>query len=244
MRITWVEKKELVSAAMQAMKPAEVLLDIGCGIVPQNYVRPRVHICCEPYGEYVEHLQKKIADMAQKDRHYVVVNMGWHEAVRYFPEKSVDTVILVDVIEHLEKEEGRKLLQATEKVARRQVIVFTPLGFMPQHHGDGKDAWGLNGGDWQEHKSGWMPEDFQGEEWQFVATREFHTEDSLGRPLDTTYGAFWAIKSYPQTQADSMPEREVVLQQLAADIRKKEEEINNFLLVRIERKLRRLFSVK
>lgn len=244
MQITWVKKNELMAKAMQAMRPAETLLDIGCGIVPQDYIRPQVHICCEPYAEYVAHLQKRISDMDTKDRSYVVLNMGWGDAVRYFPEKSVDTVILADVIEHLEKEEGRKLLQATERIARQQVIVFTPLGFMPQHHGDGKDGWGLSGGDWQEHKSGWMPEDFQGDDWQFIAAQEFHLEDSLGAPLEKPYGAFWAIKSSPESNASSLPEREMVLQKLAADMRQKEEEINNFLLVRIERKLRRLFSVK
>ena len=122
------------------MKSVEIVLDIGCGIMPQNYIKPLVHICCEPYREYVDHLQQKIAALDTRDRSYVVLNMGWQDAVRFFPAKSVDTVFLVDVIEHLEKAEGQRLLAATEAIARSQVVVFTPLGFMPQHHGDGKDA--------------------------------------------------------------------------------------------------------
>lgn len=191
----WVEGHELMTAARRAMLPVDVVLDIGCGIVPQDYVSPRTHICCEPYGEYVEHLQKKIAEMDKPDRTYIVLNMGWGDAVNYFPPKSVDTVFLVDVIEHLEKEEGRALLAKTENIARRQVMVFTPLGFMPQHHDDGKDAWGLSGADWQEHKSGWLPEDF-GEGWQVIVAKKFHLADSLGRPLENPFGALWAIRTH------------------------------------------------
>jgi hypothetical protein len=66
----------------------------------------------------------------------------------------------VDIIEHLEKDEGMKLLKCTENIARSQVVIFTPYGILPQSHPDGKDAWGLNGCDWQQHKSGWLPEDF------------------------------------------------------------------------------------
>lgn len=247
-QITWVSKNELTAAAMAAMEPTEVLLDIGCGIVPQNYVRPLVHICCEPYAEYVATLQDKISTMASRDRSYVVLNMGWDGAVRYFPEKSVDTVILVDVIEHLEKEEGRALLRQTEKLARQQVIIFTPLGFMPQHHADGKDAWGLSGADWQEHKSGWLPEDFEGEDWRFFAAREFHTVDSLNQPLEKAYGAFWAIKTCQGGQRAQLADREKVLQKWEADIRQQQlmmqQELNSLFLGRIERKIRRWFSQK
>jgi hypothetical protein len=246
MKITWLEKNDLMATAMRAMQPVEVVMDIGCGIVPQSFVKPQVHICCEPYTEYVVHLQKKISGMDERDRSYVVLNMGWGEAVRYFPEKSVDTIFLVDVIEHLEKEEGHALLALTEKIARRQLVIFTPLGFMPQHHADGKDGWGLSGADWQEHKSGWMPNDFVGEEWEFFAAREFHAVDSAGKPISQSFGAFWAIKTYRSSKKKALMEREMALHMREADFKQqqavllqKEEEINTLLSARVERKIRR-----
>ncbi|MEI6706194.1 MAG: class I SAM-dependent methyltransferase [Methylococcales bacterium] len=241
MNIVYLEKDELQPNAVQAMQSVEVVLDIGCGIVPQSYIRPHTHICCEPYGEYVDHLQKKIAKLKDRNCSYVVLNMGWHEAVNFFPEKSVDTVFLVDVIEHLEKEEGHKLLALTEKIARKQVVVFTPLGFMPQYHEDGKDAWGLNGADWQEHKSGWLPEDFS-EDWQFFIAKEFHLIDNLLRPLEKPYGAFWAIKTYPNTEEVKILTRENALKNIEAELLAKEAEINSLIFTRIERKLRRIFK--
>lgn len=247
MKITWLERSDLVATAMRAMQPVEVVLDIGCGIVPQRFVKPHVHICCEPYTEYVSHLQKNILNMEGRDRSYLVLNMGWNEVVRNFPEKSVDTIFLVDVIEHLEKEEGRALLEQTEKIARRQVVIFTPLGFMPQHHADGKDAWGLSGGAWQEHKSGWMPEDFAGEEWEFFAVHEYHTTFSDGQLTEQPFGAFWAIKTYRTHEKSALMEREMVLQMRDADLqlqeaalRQKEAAINRSVLSRLERKIRRV----
>jgi hypothetical protein len=244
--VHWYEKEELIDAAIATVQPVEVVLDIGCGIMPQNYIKPLTHICCEPFIEYVSHLQQKLAALEQRDRTYVVLNMGWNDAVRYFPPKSVDTVFLVDVVEHLEKEEGCKLLALTEAIARKQVVIFTPLGFMPQHH-DGKDAWGLNGADWQEHKSGWLPEDF-GDGWQVFAAKKFHVVDSLSRPLETPYGALWAIKTHPSTENGGMLTRENILTNIEVELRRKQSkldqweiEMHSLILARIERKLRRVF---
>jgi len=190
--VRWVEKHELFPLAVRELQSVEVLLDIGCGIMPQRYVRPLVHVCCEPFGQYVGVLQDKVR--GECDRRYIVLNATWGEAVRMFPERSVDSVFLVDVIEHVEREEAMALLKATERICRRQLALFTPLGFMPQHHEDGKDAWGLDGGTWQEHKSGWQPGDFDAT-WRIFAAKSYHEADNLGRKFDTPYGAMWAIKT-------------------------------------------------
>lgn len=198
MNVVWLERDALFPAVRGRLEPIDVVLDIGSGIMPQDMVHPLVHICCEPYGEYLERLREKSADCF--DRTYVLVKATWEEAVRIFPEKSVDTVFLADVIEHLEKEEGARLLRATEGIARRQVAVFTPLGFLPQSC-EGEDAWGLGGASWQEHRSGWLPEDF-GEEWEIRASRDFHTVDHMGKPLSPPHGAFWAVRTHPRETAE------------------------------------------
>lgn len=189
-------KSEIKAAAMEAMLPARVLVDIGCGIVPQTYVKSLVHVCCEPFLEYVSLLRSNLNPI--KNTVYIIEQMTWRDVVEHFPEKSVDTVILVDVIEHLEKEEGADLLRKTENIARNQVIIHTPLGFLPQYHPDGKDIWGLNGGAWQEHKSGWLPEDFEGDGWNFYICNEYHFTDNMGNALEKPFGVFWAIKNCKQ----------------------------------------------
>lgn len=198
MAVNWLEKDELLSTGIAQINPTDVLLDIGCGIMPQRFTVPSVHICVEPFTQYVEKLQEKVKD--ETDRSYVILNATWAEALKILPPKSVDTVIMIDVIEHIDKAEAKKLLKDTEKLARRQIVIFTPLGFLPQEHPDGKDAWGLDGGKWQEHKSGWEPDDF-GDDWEIFAAKEFHMADNLGRGHETPFGALWAIKTFPKPQS-------------------------------------------
>lgn len=186
-------KEIFLNEAFSKIRPVESILDIGTGIVPHDYVASDVYICTEPYAEYVQILQKKVSEL--KDRKYIVLHAGWNEVLNIFPPKSVDTVYVIDVIEHLEKDEGMALLKRTIPLARKQVVVFTPYGFVPQHlNPDGTDAWGLHGADWQEHRSGWYPSDF-GPGWEFIACKNYHDTDNLGRPIDNPSGAFWAIKN-------------------------------------------------
>ncbi len=65
--------------------------------------------------------------------------------------KSYDAAIALDVIEHLKKEDGYKLLDNMERVARKKVILVTPNGFIPQHY---------KNNNLQAHLSGWSVEDF------------------------------------------------------------------------------------
>ena len=199
MTITWLEKKELIAIVPKKLKGANVVLDIGCGILPQSLVRAQVHICCDPFGEYVALLQRTL--VSEWDRTYIILQASWADVVELFPPKSVDTVFLMDVIEHVEKDEALRLLRITETLARKQVAVYTPLGFLPQSHPDGTDAWGLHGGAWQEHKSGWEPKDF-GESWDIYAARVYHTHDNLGKEFSTPYGALWAIRTFDSPEVE------------------------------------------
>jgi hypothetical protein len=64
-----------------------------------------------------------------------------------FSDKSFDCVAALDLIEHLEKADGLRLLDYMERTARKRVVVFTPNGFLPQGEYDNNP--------WQVHKSGW-----------------------------------------------------------------------------------------
>jgi len=209
MKIEWTDAGSFVNTAKEKIYDADVVLDIGCGIRPQNYNNPRVHICCDPHKEYLNYLQKHYASFSdlsvlksfevnefctmrkESNASYVFINADWEKAIEIFPEKSVDTVFLMDVIEHLDKDKGKKLLEKTEKIARNQFVVFTPLGFISQEHDD-EDAWGMHGGELQKHRSGWMPEEF-GDKYEFIACKDFHTYDAMGEKLSEPHGAFYAI---------------------------------------------------
>lgn len=127
------------------------IVDVGAGIRPQPFYKAKEHLCIEPHDEYAAWLEE----------HGYRVIRG--RAVDLLPEIApCDVVFFLDVIEHMEKDEGAQCVRLALERAR-QVVIFTPLGFKEQSYADGdKDAWGLNGIRWQTHRSGWEPSEFPG----------------------------------------------------------------------------------
>lgn len=183
---------ELLAAVEKAVKETEVVVDIGCGIVPMNYFRPKLHLMVEPWQEYADILTYRHSG----DKSIIIIRARALEALQQLGDNSVDSIFLLDVIEHLEKEEGRKAIIESERVAREQIVIFTPLGYMPQHMENSQtDGWGLSGRAVQEHSSGWEPEDFSAA-WSFYICKNFHNVDFKGETLEQTYGAFYAIRNF------------------------------------------------
>lgn len=166
----------LFMRALKHIEPAGVLLDVGAGVRPQRFIKCRRHVCAEPHGEYADILSANgfsVIRGAAPEVFDRVDKIG----------EPVDTVVLVDVIEHMEKADGLETMRRACEIARRQVVNFTPLGFMPQHGGHECDPWGMQGQHWQEHRSGWTPEDFPG--WLCLVDKHFA---KVRHP-----GAFFAI---------------------------------------------------
>lgn len=188
--------QSLLDAIDKIVVETDIALDVGCGIVPMNYFRPKLHIMVEPWDEYSNILRKRHSD----DKSVLILKLGALEALGALHDKAVDSIFLLDVIEHLEKDVGLKVIAELERVAARQVVIFTPLGFMPQHVEAGQpDAWGLSGGEMQEHKSGWLPEDF-GDGWDFHICETYHSKNFRGEPLEKVYGAFFAVRNIEESE--------------------------------------------
>lgn len=201
-----INREELFKIVKENILPAKIVGDIGCGIRPQEFIKPLYHLCIDPHKQYLEHVSSNLKPEVK----YSFVNADWARAVQIFPEDSIETIFLLDVIEHLEKDVALKLLKETQKIVTKQIVVFTPLGFIEQNHETDKDAWGLDGGKWQEHKSGWLPEDF-GDGWDFFICEDFHTHDNEGIEYDLPKGAFFAIYNSPKKLEFTKPVFTVVV---------------------------------
>lgn len=174
--VKWVGRDELLDAVKPLLKPVDVLLDLGCGIRPQKLIRPTVHICCDAYEPYLEALAR--------EPHQVLLVCSADDAMQCFPRHSLDAIYMLDVIEHLNRREAEVLLKNAVALAKQQVVIFTPIGFLPQNEEDTYlDAWGMHGGFWQKHRSGWEPKDFEGPGWEVIGAQAFHDR----------FGAFWAV---------------------------------------------------
>lgn len=185
-------RDEFLNVVEKAIRETEVVADIGCGIVPMNYFRPKLHFMVEPWKEYSDILAYRHA----LDKSVIILKNDALSALRAFGDKSVDSVFLLDVIEHIEKEVGKEIISECERVAREQIVIFTPLGFMEQHMEQGeKDGWGLSGESVQEHLSGWHPDEFD-KNWSIYTCDNFHKIDCKGSELNREHGAFFAIRNF------------------------------------------------
>jgi SAM-dependent methyltransferase len=72
---------------------------------------------------------------------------------KLFTHHQFDAVVALDLIEHLTPDAGRRLVTEMTLLARRRIVLFTPNGFIQQ---------ASEGGDLQEHLSGWTPDDLRG----------------------------------------------------------------------------------
>ena len=130
--------------AAQIVEEADSCLDIGCGRGAFQWLRGFDAVGCDIYP-----LNLAIA----RDKNYYEDVLACDIRALPFKAKSFDVAICVEVIEHLEKKEGLELIKKMEKIARRQVIITTPWGYMPLEERD--DNPHLN------HLSGWTPAEFE-----------------------------------------------------------------------------------
>jgi hypothetical protein len=119
------------------------LLDVGCGKdSPIKHFSSRLTrtVGVDVFAPALE--QSRGAQIHSEYHQMNVLDIG-----TAFGEGSFDCVLASDLVEHLDKTDGLRLLDMMERIARKKVIVFTPRGFLTQHEYEHNP--------WQEHRSGW-----------------------------------------------------------------------------------------
>lgn len=119
------------------------LLDVGCGFDSPIRRLPRRPVRLVGVDGFAPALEQSRALGIHDEYHH----MGLLDIGKAFRPKSFECVVALDVIEHLTPEDGLRLLGQMELLATRQVIVFTPNGFLEQAEHYGNPL--------QKHLSGW-----------------------------------------------------------------------------------------
>lgn len=191
-RVREVSRDARLDALLQMLYAADSVLDVGPGINPAWFFTAHTHICVEAHRPYVARLQATHGS----DPRFVFLAGRGQDVLPHLPDDSIDTAVALDVIEHLDRADGFALLDELTRIARQQVVIATPLGFYPQEFAPGQsDRWGMDGGHWQTHRSGWTPDDMLALDprWSILLSPDFHQVDQHNRPLDQPWPAFWAV---------------------------------------------------
>lgn len=113
---------------------------------------------------------KKKFDMPEYDEVYF---HDIREILKLYPKNSFDIVIAIDTIEHLEKEEGLKLIEDAEKIALNKVIFFTPRKWSENKEAvENKKYWSY-GNPYDYHKSNWTEEDFTSRGYEIIPNKDY-----------------------------------------------------------------------
>jgi len=154
-------------------KNTKTLLDVGCGrggnilVIKRQHARARIkvvgfdifkpYVCeCVELGVYDDLL---ICDAKQ---------------MPFNLKGSFDVVLCSELIEHMTKREGEKLLDNVEKIALRQVIVTTPVGYTEGSYNKIEED-----NTYQIHRSGWDPADFRKRGYKVWGMHPFSPLDKL-----------------------------------------------------------------
>ena len=130
----------------QYVDPEDEVLDLGCGTMETTgKLKCKVISGVDAYQPYIDEL---------KEKGHIYVYCGRIE--KYMPDfkkKSFDVVMAIDAIEHLIKPAALRVIGHMERIARKRVVIFTTIGFIPQEREENPEL--------QRHRCGFTPIEFE-----------------------------------------------------------------------------------
>lgn len=176
MAVNIVNHKDFLITINELLSDSHTLLDVGCGVgtTLKEFCCP-IKIGVDAHRPYLENSETGLQ--------LIKINFKAENLRGLFLPNSLDSVTLIDVIEHLDKETGFDVLQQVEEIAAKKVIVFTPRGFFRQLE---VDHYGLGGESYQRHRSGWEVGDFENMGYNVIIFSKFH--DQKNKAFLEAYG--------------------------------------------------------
>lgn len=119
------------------------VLDLGCGVIsPISFLDIEYSVgvdCCE----------STISEAKKRGTHDEFCTYKVQDIGNEFSNKQFDCCVALDIIEHLCKEDGYKLIRDMEEIASKKVVIFTPNGFKLPYLTKNIDI------DFEKHLSSW-----------------------------------------------------------------------------------------
>lgn len=133
--------RPLYSFLKGEVSDSDSVLDLGCGL-----------------GRYKLECREYIGVDIKENEHVDIVA----DIREWLPRMEYDVVLMLDIIEHMEKHEGVEVLEGVMEIAKK-IILLTPIMW-----DDNNWSVELYNNPYQEHKSLWSADDFTSHRWRKV----------------------------------------------------------------------------
>lgn len=163
------------------LRGSENVLDVGCG----KSMDLRWFGIKHPVG--IEAYRPSFEAAKNGNTHDEVILGDVCELDKYFKPHQFDTCISVDVIEHVTKENGLKMMRDMERIATSKVIIVTPNGWMNQEH--------EVEGDLQKHFSEWDAKEMESYGYKVIGMLGLKALRGDGHALKYRPKFFWGVVS-------------------------------------------------
>jgi len=161
------------------LRGCENILDVGCADhSPLRFIDAKHKIGVDADA-------RLLAKMKEAPLHDEYHEMYVKDLTKKFKKKSMDACIALDLIEHLDRNEGYRLMKDMESLAQKVVIIATPNGAMPIDHENPLHA----------HHSEWTAKDFQDAGYTVYGMFGFKFFRGYGYQQKYKPREFWAVLS-------------------------------------------------
>lgn len=159
--------------------PYDTVLDLGCGIMQattDSMTKTQRHggkvarrlrtgmkmpdvLRCK--GLLGCDITDKYLDKAKKYFPVIKLDLNDSNSLDIFMNKSFDIVMALDVLEHIEYNKSIKIIGNMDRIARKKIIIYTPLKFAENEQENIDNAWDMGENPFQKHLSWISPDRFR-----------------------------------------------------------------------------------
>ena len=165
----------------RALKNCDSALDVGCGKNSALKIFGLKHLVgLEGYAPDAEAAR-------QIGTHDEIITGDLRQMDQHFKPGQFDVCVALDVIEHLPKQDGLKMLSDMERASAKRTIILTPNGFLPQFHTEDADL--------QQHLSGWEVAEMRAQGYKVIGLLGLKSLRGEYHMLKRKPKFFWSVVS-------------------------------------------------
>jgi len=143
------EKDGLLVTPANAWTPHSIL-DVGCGLsLKSKFICANVRVGLDAHRPYLEAVESGAP--------WIPICADVEKLPELFLPNTFDLVLLLDIVEHLNKWRAYKLIERAEEIARVAVVIETPKGYLPQN----VDILGFGQDELQTHRCGFEKDELE-----------------------------------------------------------------------------------